>query len=216
MKISILCTAQDHPVVTYLKKWQQAMNAMGHSVLLHCDKSELSGGDVLFLVSCGQIISEKERGLFKTTLVLHASDLPAGRGWSPHIWTILAGENRVVVSLLEAAEPIDSGDVWLKTSFTLEGHELLTEINERLFTAELNLMTEAVQKFDEIKPVKQIGESGPYLRMRTPEDSQLDPNLSIVDQFNLLRVVDSERYPAFFVYRNRRYLVKIEKFENEE
>jgi methionyl-tRNA formyltransferase len=33
----------------------------------------------------------------------------------------------------------------------------------------------------------------------------------LAEQFDLLRVVDSERFPAFFEYRGRRYKLKIEK-----
>lgn len=215
MKITILCTVQNHPVVKYLQRWMEEISSKGHTVSLAFDKSELQGGDVLFLVSCGQIIRDAERKKYKATLVLHASDLPEGRGWSPHIWAILGGANHITVSLLEACEPVDTGAIWLKTKFTLEGHELLPEINAKLFEAELFLMSQAVEHFKTIEPVQQVGDSGPYMRLRYPEDSKLDPNKTIMEQFNLLRVVDSQRYPAFFDYRGKRYLVKIEKVENE-
>ncbi|CAG1003616.1 Bifunctional polymyxin resistance protein ArnA [Methylophilaceae bacterium] len=191
------------------------MSSNGHFVTLAYDKAELQGGDILFLVSCSQIIKDAERKSYKAVLVLHASDLPKGRGWSPHIWSILSGANQIVVSLLEASEPVDSGHVWLKTSFTLEGHELLPEINAKLFTAELSLMTQAVEQFETIKPTQQVGDPGPYMPRRSAADSQLDPNKTIAEQFDLLRIVDPERYPAFFSYRGKRYLIKIEKVENE-
>jgi len=215
MKISILCTDSNHPVVNNLREWVVEMSAKGHEASLVFDKAELNGGTILFLVSCGQIIRDAEREKFSATLVLHASDLPQGRGWSPYIWSILGGANQITVSLLEASEPIDSGALWLKTTFALEGHELLPEIHARLFEAELLLMSQAVDQFDCIKPLPQKGEPGPYMAKRSPADSRLDPNKSIAEQFNLLRVVDSKRYPAFFDYQGKRYLVKIEKANNE-
>lgn len=215
MKISILCTDSDHPVVKSLQVWIADMYSKGHSASLLYDKTDLQGGDVLFLVSCSQMIRDEERKKYKATLVLHASDLPKGRGWSPYIWSILGGENQITVSLLEASEPVDSGAIWLKTTFDLEGHELLQEINGKLFAAELLLMTQAVDQFDSIKPIQQLGDPGPYMAKRSPADSRLDPNITIAEQFDLLRVVDSQRYPAFFDYRGKRYLVKIEKVENE-
>jgi len=187
------------------------ISSKGHFPILVYDKAELCGGDILFLVSCSQMIRDTEREKYKATLVLHASDLPKGRGWSPYIWAILGGENQITVSLLEASEPVDSGDIWLKTTFALEGHELLPEINEKLFAAELSLMTQAVEQFDSIVPMPQQGDPGPYMTKRSPADSQLDPLKTIAEQFDLLRVVDSERYPAFFDYRGTRYLVKVEK-----
>ena len=192
------------------------MLSKGHTVALVYDKTELRGGDILFLVSCSQIIRDEERKLFKKTLVLHASDLPKGRGWSPYIWSILGGASQITVSLLEATEPVDSGAIWLKTKFPLEGHELLPEINAKLFLAELWLMTQAVEQFGAIKPIQQVGHPGAYMPKRSPAESQLDPNKTIAEQFDLLRIVDSERYPAFFDYRGKRYLIKIEKVENEQ
>lgn len=215
MKISILCTDSNHPVVNNLREWIDQMSNKGHVASLVFDKAELQGGDILFLVSCSQLIRDTEREKYRATLVLHASDLPKGRGWSPYIWSILSGANQITVSLLEAREPVDSGAIWLKTIFALDGHELLPEINEKLFAAELLLMSQAVDQFDCIKPSRQMGEPGPYMAKRSPADSRLDPNKSIAEQFNLLRVVDSQRYPAFFDYQGMRYLVKIEKVKNE-
>ena len=216
MKISILCTDPDHPVIKSLQIWMGDMSSKGYSATLVFDKAELQGGDILFLVSCSQMIRNAERKKYTATLVLHASDLPKGRGWSPHIWSILDGANQITVSLLEASEPVDSGAIWLKTKFTLEGHELLPEINVKLFAAELLLMTQAVEQFEAIKPIEQVGDPGAYMSKRSPADSQLDPNKTIAEQFDLLRVIDSQRYPAFFNYRGKQYLIKIEKVENEQ
>lgn len=216
MKISILCTDPNHPVNNSLQAWMKDMSSNGHSTTLVFDKAELPGGDILFLVSCSQMIRDAELQKYKATLVLHASDLPKGRGWSPHIWAILGGANQIAVSLLEASEPVDSGAIWLKTKFTLEGHELLPEINAKLFAAELLLMTQAVEQFETIKPIEQAGDAGPYMPKRSPADSQIDPYKTIAEQFDLLRVVDSQRYPAFFNYRGKRYLIQIEKVENDE
>lgn len=215
MNISILCTDPDHPVVIPLRQWQNQMNRLEHTAELFFNKKNLVGGDILFLVSCGQMIGEELRQKFRATLVLHASNLPKGRGWSPHIWAILDGASEITVCILEAHDPVDTGPIWLKTTFNLEGHELLSEINERLFSAELCLMTQAVENFKSIRPVPQSGNSGQYMPKRSPENSRLDPDKSIAAQFDLLRVVDSQRYPAFMDYRGHRYLIRIEKEQNE-
>jgi methionyl-tRNA formyltransferase len=187
------------------------MAEKGHAVRLCHNRADLAGGDVLFLVSCSQIVRASERQKYRAVLVLHASDLPQGRGWSPYIWEIVRGASEFTVSLLEASEPVDSGRIWLKAKCRLEGHELLPEIHARLFAAELELMTQAVERFEAMKPQAQQGDPGPYFRRRTPEDSRLDPERSIAEQFDLLRVVDSERFPAFFELRGHRYRLTIEK-----
>lgn len=214
MNISILSSDPKHSVIPWLRQWGTEMEMGGHRVSLCHDKNDLAGGDILFLVSCSQVITDEERQKYRAVLVLHASDLPKGRGWSPHVWAILRGASQITVCLIEARNPVDSGPIWLRTQFTLEGHELLPEINERLFSAELALMTRAVREFASIVPVDQEGEPGPYMQKRTPEQSRLDVNKTIAEQFDLLRVVDNERFPAYFDCRGNRYRLHIEKVSN--
>ena len=63
-----------------------------------------------------------------------------------------------------------------------------------------------------IKSIKQTG-SGSFYPKRTGKDSELDVNKSIAEQFDLLRVVDNEKYPAFFNFRGRKYVLRIYKDE---
>lgn len=213
MKISILCSDKRHPVVPWLEQWKLGQIDRGNKVELVYKATDLTKGDMLFLVSCSEFVKKDIIDKFNDVLVLHASDLPLGRGWSPHIWEILNGAESIVVSMIEASDPIDSGKIWLQDRFVLDGHELLGEINALLFTSELKLMTTAVKEREKITPKKQIGHPGPYFRKRTPDDSELDPNKTIAEQFNLLRVSDSVRYPAFFKIHGHKYLLKIEKVE---
>jgi methionyl-tRNA formyltransferase len=211
MKLGILTSDPSHPVVPWLRRWQAEMTARGHEVALCFQKSELPGGDLLFLVSCAHIIRQQDREKYGAVLVLHASDLPRGRGWSPHIWSIVSGAAEFTLCLLEAAEKVDTGDVWMRTAVRLEGHELLPEINAKLFAAELELMTRAVEANGGITPAPQSGDPGPYMEKRSAQSSRLDPDRTIAEQFDLLRVVDNDRYPAFMDFRGHRYVFRIER-----
>ena len=114
MDISILTSSMEHPVNAYLDKW--AEKNKNHQISIVHSKKELISGDILFLISCSDIISKLERGRFKKTLVVHASDLPHGRGWSPHVWEIINGATDITLSLLEAEDKVDTGDIWKKIS----------------------------------------------------------------------------------------------------
>jgi methionyl-tRNA formyltransferase len=216
MRITVLCTDPGHPVVPHLRRWQEDTRAAGHDVSLIHDAKALTEGDVLFLVSCSQIITPPERARYRAVLVLHAADLPKRRGWSPHVWAVVEGESLITVCLLTASDPVDTGAVWLRRSFTLEGHELLPEINAKLFSTELQLMTEVLQRWEQIKPQPQQGDPGECMQRRTAEHSRLDPHRTIAEQFDLLRVVDSERYPAFIDFRGKRYVIRIEKVDDHD
>ncbi len=55
------------------------------------------------------------------------------------------------------------------------------------------------------------GGKSTYYRKRTPLDSELKLNKSIAEQFNLLRTVDNKRYPAFFKFKGKEYVLHIFK-----
>jgi len=210
MRISILCSDEKHPVYKYLQKWCTEKSAY-HQVELFSAAKKLTSGDMLFLVSCSEFISVDVRDRFGSCLVLHASDLPKGRGWSPLVWQVLEGKNDIVVSLLEAADSIDTGKIWFQCVMNLEGHELADEINIKLFELELRLMDYAVENNGKITPVEQKKGEATYYPKRAPDDSRLEPNATIAEQFELLRICDNERYPAFFKFRGHEYEIKISK-----
>jgi methionyl-tRNA formyltransferase len=214
LKITVLCTDPVHPVNRYLDKWISEVKHR-HSVDLARYSSELSEGDFLFLVSCSEIVKPEHRENYSHTLVLHASDLPKGRGWSPHIWEIVNGGDSITLSLLEAEDSVDTGRLWLKCQIPITKTALWYDVNNQLFDAEIKLMNKAVERYRNIQPCAQNPNSEPtYHRKRTPRDSQLDPCQSIADQFNLIRMCDPDRYPAWFELHGQKYKLTLEKLDN--
>lgn len=210
MKITILNSSEAHPINSWLKCWIKKQSNK-HEINLVRSKDELDGGDILFLISCSEIIKAEDRSKYQKTLVIHASDLPKGRGWSPHIWEIVNGANEITVSLLEASDKVDAGDIWHKVKVKVPKTALYDEINEILFGAELLLMDYAVENFETIKPEKQSLELDPtYWPKRSPKDSELDIEQSIEQQFDLIRVCDPNRFPAFFYRNGKKYLLRVE------
>lgn len=211
MKITIVCTSINHPVNAYLERWIGAQE-LKHQIDLVRSKRELTGGDLLFLISCSELVSKEERDRYDKTLLVHASDLPRGRGWSPHIWQILEGATRICVTLLEAEDKVDSGSIWSQIWVDIPPHALWNEINHAIFEAELELMDFAVTNFGVVRPRAQSAEVAPtYYPRRNEADSALDPAKSIEEQFDLMRVSDPARFPAYFELRGQRYILKLEK-----
>lgn len=211
MKIAILCSDTLHPVYPRLTAWRDA-RADSSSITIAQRKGELDGGDILFLVSCSEIIREDDRAKFSHVFVIHASDLPRRRGWSPHIWAILEGESEIVVTLLAASDPVDSGEIYAQRRFAVSPDQLLSEINEALFVAEFDLIDWAIANFGHYQPNEQVGEPSYCLR-RTPNHSRVDPDAPISSQFDILRLADPERYPAFFDLYGQRYTLTLKKAE---
>ena len=172
MNISILTTSIEHPVNAYLDKW--AEKNKNHQISIVRSKKELISGDILFLISCSEIISKSEREEFKKTLVVHASDLPYGRGWSPHVWEIINGATDITLSLLEAEDKVDTGDLWKKVSVYIPKTALFDEINELIFNAELELMYFAIENYNTIEPKKQPNINSKNWSKRFPKDSLMN------------------------------------------
>ena len=209
MNITILISSIKHPINTYINKWIKKNKS--HQVTLIHSKKDLVSGDILFLISCSEIISKFERGKFKKTLIVHASDLPYGRGWSPYIWEIINGATDITLSLLEAEDKIDSGDIWKKINVTIPKTFLFDEINELIFNAELELMDFAVENFNNIEPKKQPNIETPCWPKRVPKQSEININKAIAEQFDLIRVCDPQRFPAYFYKDGIRFNIIIEK-----
>jgi methionyl-tRNA formyltransferase len=216
MKIDILCSSEQHPVHEWLIFWQER-NSHYHNInIVSSSKSLCEPGDLLFLISCTEIIESATYENYKKALLIHASDLPQGKGWSPHIWEILSGATTITLSLLEVTIGVDSGDIWKKIEVEIQTTDLYDEINEKLFRAELELMDFAVDHVDTISPIEQdLSIEATYYKKRSPSDSKLDENKSIKDNFNLIRVSDPKRFPAFFYIDGVKFKVYIEK-DNEQ
>lgn len=214
MRISFLCSDQQHPVNDYLYRWIKQQQDQ-HQIELVRSKLELSGGDLLFLISCSEIVGAEDRAAYHTSLVIHASDLPQGRGWSPHIWQLLEGREELTLSMLEAEDKVDSGRIWKKTQFAVPKHALWSEINEQLFEKEIELIDFAVNEFERILPEPQdINVTPTHYPRRTPADSQIDPSQSIANQFDKIRVSDPHRFPAFFEMYGKKYKITLEKISD--
>mgnify|MGYP003965020061 FL=1 len=215
MRITILCSDINHPIIDYLNKWIE-LNSLENEIDLINNKSDLSKGDILFLISCHEIIPKKIRDSYKKTLLIHASDLPKGKGWSPHIYEIIDGANQITLSLLKAENKVDSGEIYKKIYINIEDHELWNEINHKLFEAEISLLDFAVKSFENLKGVKQSKDQDfSFYPRRTPNDSKIDVDLSIRDQFNKIKVLDPVRYPAFFELNGYKYELRINKIDEQ-
>lgn len=214
MKITILCSSADHPVNSHLEEWVRKHQST-HQVDLVRSRSELSEGDFLFLISCSEIIKSEHRAGYRHVLVLHASDLPIGRGWSPHVWELVGGGNQITLSLLEAEDAVDTGGIWQKVHIPIKKSALWHEVNEKLFSAEMELMAWALNNAASVKPYSQNSSEASYYRRRKPDDSEVDPNEALADQFDLIRMCDPERYPAWFEVHGQKYKIVLEKLNNE-
>jgi methionyl-tRNA formyltransferase len=211
MKIDILIDNKSSWFIPFGERLKIALSS-DHNVRLIHNLEEMADGEILFILSCEKIIKKDKRNLYKHAVVVHASDLPSGKGWSPLSWQIVEGKNKIPLSMIYAVDRVDSGDIILKEEVNYTGLELLDELREKLGGTINQMCIWFTTNCSIVKHTPQDGVESFYNR-RSPADSMLDIDKSIKEQFNLFRVSDNERYPAFFIYQGTKYNLKIEKVE---
>jgi UDP-2,4-diacetamido-2,4,6-trideoxy-beta-L-altropyranose hydrolase len=184
----------------------------GHRCCWVHQAQDAPGGIICFYLGYGRIVGKDLLAKYRNNLVVHESDLPSGKGWSPLTWQILQGKSRIPAVLMEAAEKVDSGPIYRKIWMDFNGGELVDELREKQADATVDLCRKFVEHYPESaqEGVPQEGEEKIFPRRR-PEDSQIDPQKSLKEQFNLLRVADPIRYPAFFKEGTQIYKLHVQK-----
>jgi len=207
-KISILIDKANSWPHPYVKKLAVKLSARNHIVNIFNTYTKLKKADFLFIVGYTKKIPPEYLKLHKHNLIVHESGLPQGRGFAPLFWQVLEGKNKIPIVLFDATAKIDAGPVFMKDKIILSEGELNNAIRDKQGKKTVELLTKFVDNYEALKSKAQKGKSSFY-RRRTKKDSRLDINKTIAEQFNLLRIVDNECYPAFFNYKGHTYILKI-------
>jgi|SRR3990167_3153960 len=210
LKITLLIDNPTSWIAPYAKKIKKMLQQRGHQVTYCNSANKIPLGDCAFFLSCEKIVPKSILSRNEHNLVIHESSLPKGKGWSPLTWQILAGKNVVPITLFEAVDKVDSGPIYSKKLMRFRGDELLDELHKVQGEKTVELVLEFVKKYPKVTPKNQFGQESFY-RKRNSKDSELNINKTISEQFNLLRVVDNKKYPAFLKYLGKTYLIKISK-----
>ncbi|MEE2876142.1 MAG: UDP-2,4-diacetamido-2,4,6-trideoxy-beta-L-altropyranose hydrolase [Chloroflexota bacterium] len=183
----------------------------GHKISWVHDKNKLIPGKFCFYLGCEQVVGKAIRQLYEHNLVVHESDLPHGRGWSPLTWQILEGSTKIPIVLFEAATQVDAGPIYLKRSMEFRGYELLQELRDVQGSTTIAMCKQFVEESKVLveQATPQSGDISFYEK-RSTKDSKIDPAQSVESVMPLLRVADYEKYPVFFSYQGVEYKIKIE------
>lgn len=210
MTLTFLIDNPQSWIVPHTMRFVAELQSAGHTVHLVHHQEDVLPGDCCFLLSCERIVPTTILARNAHNLVVHESALPEGRGWSPLTHQILEGKKNVPITLFEAAPELDSGPIYEQDIMRFEGHELVDEIRSIQAEKTFALIRRFLAVYPAVTARPQRGSPTFYPRRR-PGASELNPDKTIADQFELLRVVDNDRYPAFFRFRGHRYLITVYK-----
>jgi len=191
MKITILTDNKKSWFIPFGDKLKKELEYLGHQVIYVFDKNNIEQGDICFLLSCTQIVEERYLKKNNHNIVVHASDLPHGKGFSPMQWQILEGKDEIVLTLFEVVKEVDAGPYYLKEKLSFDGTELYIELREKLAEKIIQMCIQYIENINHLKAMSQVGEESFYPR-RKEKDDEIAINKSIKGQFNHFRIADNE------------------------
>lgn len=213
MNITILTDNQKSWYLHYGEILANELSIMGHSVKYIYNQENITQGDICFILSCSKIVKSQYLALNRHNIVVHASDLPYGKGFSPLQWQILEGANDIVLTLFEATNSLDAGPYYIKERVFFKGTELYDELRDLLAKKINSLCIKFIKEINTLPPIEQTGEES-FFNKRTIKDDEIDPNKTIKEQFNKFRIADNENFPLWFNLKGCKYILKIYKDED--
>ena len=200
----------DNPswIVHYAHQLVDTAQDMGFKTRFIQSQQQIENGEILFMLGCIKIVPADILKMNQWNLVVHESDLPRGKGFAPLAWQVIHGKKIIPVVLFQAKAEVDTGSIIMRGEISLTGYELCDELRQIQGAKTLELCTQFLSDYPTCTPIPQSGETT-FFRRRIPADSRLDPDKTIREQFNLLRTVDNQRYPAFFEVDGHSYEIQI-------
>lgn len=141
------------------------------------DTLKLISCDIIVVVAFGQILSKEILDFPKFGCVnVHASLLPRWRGAAPIQWSILEGDEKTGVTIMQMDVGLDTGDMLATEEVPLLGTETGESLFEQLSTLGGPLLLKTLDEIEngEAEPVKQNDEESTYAKMLTREMGELD------------------------------------------
>jgi methionyl-tRNA formyltransferase len=179
------------------------------AIKIYYNFKKIKNYDYVFVLGYTKILPKIFIERNKLVMVIHESNLPKGKGFSPLQWQILQNKNIIKVNLIKLEPKVDSGDIILTDYLKLNGSELYDEIREKQSEVTFQLIEKFLNK--KIIQYKKQKNKETFFRKRNANDSKLDINQSLKKSFNLFRICNNEEWPAFFYYKNHKYIFKIFK-----
>lgn len=151
------------------------------------------------------------------TVCLHPSPLPKYRGGSPIQHQIINGEKVSAVTLFKMDSGIDTGPIYYRKPFSLEGS--LNDIFERISKIGSNLTKKLIHDFETGKThlTPQKEDEATFFKRRRPSESELTPDMlrkmTSKEIYDFIRALEDPYPNAYIVGKDggKVFLKKAEK-----
>jgi methionyl-tRNA formyltransferase len=180
--------------------------------------SELSAH---ILISAGypHILSKEHFNCSSIAINIHPTLLPEYRGPATAWYIIADGKTESGVTVHFIDEGMDTGDIIYQQKIQLTPFETVYSLMRKTSNLEAEALTMALSELRSpyFTPKKQDEKiASTYSGFRKPEDSQIDPNLSLNDLYNFIRACDPDKFPAFMMKDGEKVGIKLFRLEKPE
>lgn len=166
------------PIVSWADLTLERLNAIGPRYVFFPHWSHRIPGEIHRRFEC---------------VIFHMTDLPFGRGGSPLQNLIARGIYETQVSALRCVEKMDAGPVYLKRPLSLHGSA--EEIYLRAAGVVEGMIADILKHA--LRPKPQRGPATVF-RRRRPEEGELISAHTLLEAFDLVRMLDADGYPSAF------------------
>ena len=109
-KVGFLIDPVNDWIEVFVKDFIGKQSKSDYSFSVSKDTATMKGFRFVFILGYTRILGSNFLNGNELNLVIHESNLPSGKGFSPVQWQIMEGSNEITVCLLEAsADGIDCG-----------------------------------------------------------------------------------------------------------
>tara|TARA_B100000676_G_C18082843_1_gene852545 strand:+ start:3799 stop:4461 length:663 start_codon:yes stop_codon:yes gene_type:complete len=170
-----------------------SINIIKHKKDLTKDFLDSISPDYIFFVHWSFIVPSEIYSNFEC-IVFHTAPLPYGRGGTPIQNLILEGFKTAPLCALRMIGELDSGPIYEKREISLDGS--LSDIFSRLNYA-INILIRNISRGN-IVPSEQVGKPHVFKKL-TKESNELPSNISLLQLYDRIRMLDHEDYPNPFL-----------------
>lgn len=148
--------------------------------------------DLIVVEAYGQILNKKLLDIPKYGAInIHVSLLPKYRGAAPINWSIIRGEKKTGVTIIQMDEGLDTGDILGQKEFEILDSMTAGELHDKMMDVGADLVLEVIEEIENgtVKRIKQNHDEHTYAPMMNRETGHIDFNKSAWEVHNLIRGV---------------------------
>ena len=147
----------------------------------------------------------------RIALNIHPTLLPKYRGPTSGAYILINNEGKSGSTVHLFDEVADKGGIIIQKSVSLSRFDTLKSMQRKVYALEPDLIIDAIRLLDAgVRPTPQDEASAStFPRRRTPADSEIDPNRSMLELYDHIRACDVSDFPAFFYLNGEKVCISL-------